>query len=139
MDPDQTAHIGAVCSGSTLFASLLNSSVMSGNYLQQMTFSDVFFLGALRVKTLQMFLSCSEDVHVAFTILRFFLSLYFPTVDFFFCLQYYQIIQMGILCVRSSSYSFILIALKVCMHIFILVVGDINAQILMVKHCTCVP
>ena len=24
LDPDQTAHIGAVCSGSTLFASLLN-------------------------------------------------------------------------------------------------------------------
>ena len=27
-DPDQTALIGAVCSGSTLFASILNSSVM---------------------------------------------------------------------------------------------------------------
>ena len=27
-DPDQTAAIGAVCSGSTLFASILNSSVM---------------------------------------------------------------------------------------------------------------
>ena len=32
-DPDQTAPIGAVCSGSTLFASILNSSVMLGNYL----------------------------------------------------------------------------------------------------------
>ena len=45
VDPDQTAR--AVCSGSTLFASILNSSVMLGNYLQQMTsaasFSDVFF------------------------------------------------------------------------------------------------
>ena len=30
-DPDQTAPIGVVCSGSTLFASLLNSSVMLGN------------------------------------------------------------------------------------------------------------
>ena len=49
VDPDQTAPIGAVCSGSTLFASLLNSSVMLGNYLQQTTFSDAFFLGALRV------------------------------------------------------------------------------------------
>ena len=32
---DQTAPIGAVGSGSTLFASILNSSVMLGNYLQQ--------------------------------------------------------------------------------------------------------
>ena len=43
MDPDQTAPIGAVCSGSMLFASILNSSVILGNYLQQTTFSDVFF------------------------------------------------------------------------------------------------
>ena len=43
VDPDQTAHIGAVCSGSTLFASTLNSSVMLGNNLQQTTFSDAFF------------------------------------------------------------------------------------------------
>ena len=55
VDQDQTAPIGAVCSGSTLFASILNSSVMLGNYLQQMTSADgifrcIFFLGALRVK-----------------------------------------------------------------------------------------
>ena len=50
VDPDQTAPIGAVCSGSTLFASKLNSSVMLENYLQQTTFSDDFFLGAFRVK-----------------------------------------------------------------------------------------
>ena len=55
VDPDQTAPIGAVCSWSTLFASILNSLVMPGNYLQQTTssekhFSDAFFLGALRVK-----------------------------------------------------------------------------------------
>ena len=43
MDPDQTAPIGAVCSGSMLFAYILNSSVMLGNYLQQTTFSDAFF------------------------------------------------------------------------------------------------
>ena len=54
VDPDQTAPIGAVCSGSTLFASILNSSVMLGNYLQQTTSADdifrcIFFL-ALRVK-----------------------------------------------------------------------------------------
>ena len=40
VDPDQTAPIGAVCSGSTLFASILNLSVMIGNYLQQMTLVD---------------------------------------------------------------------------------------------------
>ena len=43
VDPDQTAPIGAVFSGFMLFASILNSSVMLGNYLQQMTFSDAFF------------------------------------------------------------------------------------------------
>ena len=64
VDPDQTAPIGAVCSGSTigavcsgstLFVSILNSSVMLGNYLQQTTSADdifrcIFFLGAVRVK-----------------------------------------------------------------------------------------
>ena len=35
--------IGAVCSGSTLFASIPNLSVMLGNHLQQTTFSDAFF------------------------------------------------------------------------------------------------
>ena len=54
VDPDQTAPIGAVCSWSTLFASLLNLSVMLGNYMQQTTSGDdifrcIFFLGALRV------------------------------------------------------------------------------------------
>ena len=44
VDPDQTAPIGAVCSGSTLYASILNLSVMLGNFLQQTTFSDSFFL-----------------------------------------------------------------------------------------------
>ena len=43
VDPDKTAPIGAVCSGSTLFTSSLNSSVMLGNYLQQTPFSDAFF------------------------------------------------------------------------------------------------
>ena len=42
-DPDQTAPIGAVCSRSTLFASILNLSVMLGNYLQQMTSTDDIF------------------------------------------------------------------------------------------------
>ena len=52
VDPD---HIGAVCSGSTLFASILDSSVMLGNYLQQTTSANVLFrcifLGALRVNS----------------------------------------------------------------------------------------
>ena len=54
VDPDQTAPIGAACYGSTLFASMLNSSVMLDNYLQQTTSADdvfrcIFFLGALKV------------------------------------------------------------------------------------------
>ena len=43
VDPDQTAPIGAVCSGPMLFASILNSSVKLGNYLQQTTSADVIF------------------------------------------------------------------------------------------------
>ena len=37
--PEQTAPIGAVCSGSTLF----DSSVMLGSYLQQTTSADNIF------------------------------------------------------------------------------------------------
>ena len=49
VNPDQTAPIGAVCSGSTLFASRRNLSVKLGNYLQQTTSADnilrcIFFL-----------------------------------------------------------------------------------------------
>ena len=55
VDPDQTAPIGAVCSGSTLFASILNLSEMLGNFLQHATSAvDIFrciFFGALRVKS----------------------------------------------------------------------------------------
>ena len=40
VDPDQTAPIEAIWSVSTLFASILNSSVMLGNYLQQTTSAD---------------------------------------------------------------------------------------------------
>ena len=56
VDPDQTAPLGAVCSGSTLFAYLLNPSVMLGNQsfaaedLSRLHFQMHFFLGALRVK-----------------------------------------------------------------------------------------
>ena len=52
-DPDQTAPIGAVCSGSTLFASILNSSVILGNHLHQTASADdifrCIFLGSLMV------------------------------------------------------------------------------------------
>ena len=68
VDPDQTAHIGAVCSGSTLFASILNSSVMPGNYLQQMTSADdiyrCIFLGALSVKYHHLHTRKYENVRV---------------------------------------------------------------------------
>ena len=50
VDQDQTAPIGAVCSGSTLFASIIYSSEILGNYLQQTAFSDAFFLGVLRFR-----------------------------------------------------------------------------------------
>ena len=55
VDPDQTAPIGAVCSGSMLFASIINSSVMLRNNLQQTTSADdifrcIFLLGAFKVK-----------------------------------------------------------------------------------------
>ena len=43
VNPDQTAPKGAVCSGSMLFASLLNSSVMLSNYLQQTALADDIF------------------------------------------------------------------------------------------------
>ena len=61
--PDQTAPIGAVCSGSTLFASILDSSVMLGNYLQQTTSADnlcrcIFFLGTLRAISLPASVVC---------------------------------------------------------------------------------
>ena len=51
VDPDQTAPIGAVCSGSTLFASMLK---LVSNVRQVFAVDDIFrfifFLHALRVK-----------------------------------------------------------------------------------------
>ena len=44
VDTAQTDPIGAVCSGSTLFVSILNLSVMLGNYLQQTTSADDIFI-----------------------------------------------------------------------------------------------
>ena len=43
VDPDQTAPIGAVSSGSMLSPTIPNWSVMLGNYLQQTTSADNIF------------------------------------------------------------------------------------------------
>ena len=53
VDPEQTAPIGAVYSGTMLFASILNSSGMLGNYLQPTTFSDAFFSWRLKCLVLR--------------------------------------------------------------------------------------
>ena len=55
-DPEQTAPIGAICSGSTLFAPILNSScsnvrqLFAADDFSRQHFHMHFFLGALRVK-----------------------------------------------------------------------------------------
>ena len=54
VDPDQTAPIGAIFSGSMLFASILNSSnvrqLFAADHFSRRHFQMHFFLGALRVK-----------------------------------------------------------------------------------------
>ena len=65
VDPDQTAPIGAVCSGFMLVASILNSSVLLGIYLQETTSADdifrcIFFLAP---KWVNIVLSCSCDIN----------------------------------------------------------------------------
>ena len=56
VDPDQTAPVRAVCSGSTLFDSILNSSVMNDRQLfaaddfSRRHFQMHFFLALKRVK-----------------------------------------------------------------------------------------
>ena len=56
-------------SGSTLFATILNSSVMLGNYLQQTTSADgisrFFFLGAFRVKMQTVLIFSSNNMRSA--------------------------------------------------------------------------
>ena len=56
VDPDQTAPIGAVCSGSTLFASILKlvgnvRQLSAADHFSRRHFQMHFFLGALRVRT----------------------------------------------------------------------------------------
>ena len=55
VDPDQTAPIGAVQFGSTLFASILEfisnvKQLFAADDFSRRHFSDAFFLGALRDK-----------------------------------------------------------------------------------------
>ena len=83
VDPDQTAPMGAVCSGSMLFASILNSSVVLGNYLQQTTSADnifrcIFFLGALRVNisTFTQLLTIHKKCYLLSHLLTYFHNLY---------------------------------------------------------------
>ena len=52
VDPDQTAPKGAVCSGSTMFASILDLSIMLGNYLQQTTSADDIFRCIFRINSI---------------------------------------------------------------------------------------
>ena len=57
VEPDQTAPIGAVSSGSTLFASILkfvsnDRQLFAADDFSRRHISDAFFLGALRVKFL---------------------------------------------------------------------------------------
>ena len=54
VDPDQTASIGAVCSGSTLFASILVSNVrqlFAADVFSRRLFQMHFFLGTIRVNS----------------------------------------------------------------------------------------
>ena len=55
VNPDQTAPIGANCSGSTLFASIVKSvsnvrQHFAADDFSRRHFSDAFFLGTLRIK-----------------------------------------------------------------------------------------
>ena len=65
VNPNQTAPIGEVCSGSILLPSIPNWSVMLGKYLQQTTLVDdlfrCIFLGALRVNKPDSYLKSSID------------------------------------------------------------------------------
>ena len=65
VDPDQTAPIyapiGAVCSGSTLFASILKlvsnvRQLFAADNFSRRHFSDAYFFGALRVNAVDKFI-----------------------------------------------------------------------------------
>ena len=62
VDPHQTAPIGAVCSGSKLFASICNPLVMLGNYLQQTTSFFLYILPGARFRALSAGVHCTLRV-----------------------------------------------------------------------------
>ena len=76
VDPEQTAPKGAVCSGSMLFASILNSSVTQGNYLQQTTSAVDIFRCIFSCLCKGYFCAC-------WVILRVFCGLLFFAIFFF--------------------------------------------------------
>ena len=70
--PDQTAPIGAICSWTTLFASILNSSVMLGNYLQQTTSADNIFRCIFSWRFKVNISACAVPKQILFSIFNFF-------------------------------------------------------------------
>ena len=72
VDPDQTAPI--VCSGSTLFASILNSSVILGNYLQQTTSADDIFKCIFFLALLGLTLSINGPAHAILVFIAYAIS-----------------------------------------------------------------
>ena len=98
VDQYQNAPIGAVCSGSTLFASMLNSSVMLGNNLQQTISADdifrcIFFLGALR--------------DIITWVYQFSILL----VHILFMSSFTTILYLGLLCERNGQYLSVILKL----------------------------
>ena len=73
--PDQTAPIGAVGSGSKLFASIFKWPVMLGNYSQQTTSTDdnfryIFFLALKGLNQLFFYYFTSPFIRLSLTIVR---------------------------------------------------------------------
>ena len=73
VNPNQTAPIGAVCSGSMLFASILNLSAMLGNFLLQATSADDIFRCIFSI--------CYTEAHFIHTIAVFKGALNMPSSE----------------------------------------------------------
>ena len=73
VDSEQTVPIGAVCSGSTMFASILNLSVVLGNYFQQTISSDDIFrcIFSLCLKGLIYIIACETAFYSMMTVYTF--------------------------------------------------------------------
>ena len=108
VDTDQTAPTGAVCSGSTLFASILNSSVLLGKYLQQTTSADNiiqmhFFLGALSVNPFPAFHNiCRLLSHLLMYFSGLYYKLYGPRSD---CSLRSSLIRVHSICFHDQKQS----------------------------------